>query len=109
MRSPNNSLEQIVQATIDPAEFITLTEAVNRGYGARSTIIRWIADGIVLSMKIDGKTYVRESDIIEYKREQAAGSLNTRLVYLNLEDKLKQFAPVFSAEQKQQLTELLSQ
>lgn len=109
MRNQSDSLEQAFLADVDPGEFITITEAVNRGYGSRSTVVRWIADGAVLSLKVDGKTYVRESDIIEHKREQATGSLNTRLVYLNLEDKLKQFAPVFSAEQKQQLTELLSQ
>lgn len=109
MRSPTNSLEHVVQESVDPAEFITVTEAVNRGYGARSTIIRWIADGIILSMKVDGKTYVREEDILAYKREQASCTLNASLVYQNVSDKLKQLTPIFSTEQKQQLAELLSQ
>lgn len=109
MRSQNNSLVQVVRENVDPEEFITITEAVKRGYGSRSTVIRWIADGIVTAMKVDGKTYVREEDILEYKREQASCTLNVGLVYQNMADKIKQFAPIFSAEQKQQLAELLSQ
>ncbi|WP_353081282.1 helix-turn-helix domain-containing protein [Tessaracoccus lapidicaptus] len=46
-----------------PDHYLTLQEAVSRGYGAYQTLRKWIADGRLPAVKIGSRVKVLQSDL----------------------------------------------
>lgn len=86
--------------------YISEMEAHRLGYGSRSTLHRWAQEGSVRSINLGTGTMIAEEDIKAKIAERKV--LNVASAYEVLAHRVAQLAPVFSAEQKKQLVELLS-
>lgn len=92
--------------TVSDEVYISIPEAIERGYSSRATINRWINDGSVRALRMGNRTMVCEADLVARIEERKV--LHPRRAYAAVAQRLAQLAPVFSVKQKKRLVELLS-
>ena len=90
------------------SELIDIKTAVERGYGSRSTLMRYIKSGDLPSALVNHKRYVRPDDCAAMK-QRGMPTLNVDCQYEAAVRAVASLAPVLSAEQADRITSLLSQ
>ena len=90
----------------DKSEYVSITEAVERGYGARSTIMRWVGRGVVRSRR-GGGHYLVSVDDLERACASRDGADTTPEAIAAMAREIASRAPVLSCEGRARLAELL--
>lgn len=92
--------------TTEDLEYVSPTEAHERGYGSRASIQRWAKEGSVRSITLPDGMKVCAEDC--EARAQERRVFQPRRAYNAIAQRLAQVAPAFTPEQKEQLVKLLS-
>ncbi|WP_270405172.1 hypothetical protein [Candidatus Collinsella stercoripullorum] len=90
----------------DDETYITITEAVERGYGVRSTITRWAGRGVVRARR-DGRRFLISVDDLERARAGRDGAGTAPDAVAALAREIAGRAPELSREGRARLAELL--
>lgn len=90
----------------DKSEYVSITEAVERGYGARSTITRWVGRGVVRSRR-GGGHYLVSVDDLERACASRDGADTTSEAVEAMAREIASRAPELSREGRARLAELL--
>lgn len=90
----------------EDVEYVSPTEASERGYGSRASIHRWAQEGSIRSITVAGRLRVCAEDCEARMRENRV--IQPRRAYKAVAQRLAKVAPAFTPEQKKQLVELLS-
>lgn len=95
------------EKTVGDEVYLSISEAIERGYSSRATINRWIKDGSVRALRMGDRTMVCEADLVARIEERKV--LRPCHAYAAVAQRLAQLAPAFTSDQKKQLVELLSE
>lgn len=88
-------------------EYISVSEAVHRGYGSPSTVNRLIKIGRALSYTDGRCRMVRLNDLDAWALRRRQG-VDPAQAFVDLTKQIRNVAPVLSADQKSRLADLLA-